>query len=169
MSAPIKIPECGSGVAYLLISYSREQGQTTPRLTCSVCGRAEASVNYKGKQKKGKTESSGWKPNHMKKKSLNILIKNERRWSAGQGQGSSAQSGIISCGDFGHRSLKAENIQLCLGITEGPSSGKEECGKPRLKLRVGTLRNPSSPQALLPQPAQDEPGKASQSLLCQAH
>lgn len=95
----------------LLISYSREQGQTTPRLTHSAWGRAEASVNNKGKQEKGKTESSGWKPDHMKEeenKSLNILIKNERRWSAEQGQRSSAQSGLINCGDFGHRSLETK-------------------------------------------------------------
>lgn len=40
---------------YLLLSYSREQGQTTPRLTYSAWGRAEASANNKGKQEKGKT------------------------------------------------------------------------------------------------------------------
>lgn len=97
--------------SYLLISYSREQGQMTPRLTHSAWGRAEASVNNKGKQEKGKTVSSGWKPDHTKeeeKKSLNILIKSERRWSAGQGQRSSAQSGLINCGDFGHRSLETK-------------------------------------------------------------
>lgn len=110
------------------------------------------SVNYKGKQGKGR-QSSGWKSNHMKeteKKSFNILIKNKRRWNAGQGQGSSAQSVLISCGDFGHRSLKTENAQFCQSITEGPASGKAEVWRPsRLKHRTGILRNPSSPQALL--------------------
>lgn len=113
-------------------------------------------------------QSSGWKSNHMKeteKKSFNILIKNKRRWNAGQGQGSSAQSVLISCGDFGHRSLKTENAQFCQSITEGPGSGKAEVWRPSgLKHRTGILRNPSSPQALLPQPVQEDLGRASQSL-----
>lgn len=77
-------------MSYLLISYPGEQRQTTPRLTYSAWRRAEARVNYKGKAREGKVEPSGWKPNGMKRKekpSLNILIKNARRWRAARGKG----------------------------------------------------------------------------------
>jgi hypothetical protein len=78
-------------------------------------GGKKQGLIIKGKQGRGKAERSGWKPNGMKgkeKKSLNILIKNSRRWSAGQGQGSSTQPVLISCGDLGYRSLKTEKKPL---------------------------------------------------------
>lgn len=40
-------------MSYLLISYRREQRETTPRLTYSARRREEARVNYKGKAREG--------------------------------------------------------------------------------------------------------------------
>lgn len=95
----------------LLISYPREQRETTPRLTYSAWRRADKGLIIKGEQGRGK--ANGLK--RKEKESLNILIKNARRWSGGQGQGSSTQPVLISCGDLGYRSLKTEKCSLLPG------------------------------------------------------